>query len=221
MKKQFVVLGLGSFGASVAVTLQKLGCDVVAVDQDMELVTDIAEKVTYAMQADIENPKLLESLGSKNFDGMVVASSENLEGSILATLAAKEMGIPYILCKAHDERHARVLRKIGADAVVFPEEEMGRKIAKNLVSANLADWIELSPDYSIVETAIPKRWIGKTLKELDVRRTYEVNVVGLKEEEEGRVEITPDPDLPLKEGMILMLIGANEALERRRKRRFQ
>lgn len=214
MKKQFVVLGLGSFGASVAVTLQKLGCDVVAVDQDMELVTEIAEKVTYAMQADIENPRLLESLGSKNFDGMVVGSSENLEGSILATLAAREMGIPYILCKAHDERHARVLRKIGADAVVFPEEEMGRKIAKNLVSANLADWIELSPDYSIVETAIPKRWIGKTLKELDVRRTYEVNVVGLKEEEEGCVEITPDPDMPLKEGMILMLIGANKALER-------
>jgi trk system potassium uptake protein TrkA len=214
MNKQFVVLGLGSFGASVAVTLQKLGCDVVAVDQDMELVTDIAEKVTYAMQADIENPKLLESLGSRNFDGMVVASSENLEGSILATLAAKEMGIPYILCKAHNERHAQVLRKIGADAVVFPEEEMGRKIAKNLVSANLADWIELSPDYSIVETAIPKRWIGKTLKELDVRRTYEVNVVGIREEEEGHVEITPNPEMPLKEGMILMLIGANEALEK-------
>ena len=214
MNKQFVVLGLGSFGASVAVTLQKLGCYVVAVDQDMELVSDIAEKVTYAMQADIENPKLLESLGSRNFDGMVVASSENLEGSILATLAAKEIGIPYILCKAHNERHARVLRKIGADAVVFPEEEMGRKIAKNLVSANLADWIELSPDYSIVETAIPKRWVGKTLKELDVRRNYEVNVVGIKEEEEGRVEITPNPDMPLREGMILMLIGANEALEK-------
>ena len=214
MKKQFVVLGLGSFGASVAVTLQKLGCDVVAVDQDMELVSGIADRVTYAMQADIENPKLLESLGSKNFDGMVIASSENLEGSILAALAAKEMGIPYVLCKAHDERHARVLRKIGADAVVFPEEEMGRKIAKNLMSANLADWIELSPDYSIVETAIPRRWIGKTLKELDVRRTYEVNVVGIKEEEEGNVEITPDPDLPLREGMILMLIGSNEALEK-------
>lgn len=214
MNKQFVVLGLGSFGASVAVTLQKLGCDVVAVDQDMELVSDIAEQVTYAMQADIENPKFLESLGSRNFDGMVVASSENLEGSILATLAAKEMGIPYILCKAHNGRHAQVLRKIGADAVVFPEEEMGRKIAKNLVSANLADWIELSPDYSIVETAIPKRWVGKTLKELDARRTYEVNVVGIKEEEEGRVEITPDPDMPLRDGMILMLIGANEALEK-------
>lgn len=212
MKKQFVVLGMGSFGASVAVTLQKLGCDVVAVDQDMERIDDIADKVTYAMQADIEDPDLLSSLGSRNFDGIVVASSENLECSILATLAAKEMGIPYILCKANNERYARVLRKVGADAVVFPEEEMGRKIAKNLLSANLADWIELSPDYSIVETAVPKRWIGKTLKELDVRRTYGVNVVGIKEED--RVEITPDPDLPLKEGIILMLIGTNEALER-------
>lgn len=212
MKKQFVVLGMGSFGASVAVTLQKLGCDVVAVDQDMERINDIADKVTYAMQADIEDPDLLSSLGSRNFDGIVVASSENLECSILATLAAKEMGIPYILCKANNERYARALRKVGADAVVFPEEEMGRKIAKNLISANLADWIELSPDYSIVETAIPKRWIGRTLKELDVRRTYGVNVVGMKEED--RVEITPDPDLPLKEGIILMLIGTNEALER-------
>ena len=203
MKKQFVVLGLGSFGASVAVTLQRLGCDVVAVDQDMECIDEIAEKVTYAIQGDIGDPDLLRSLGSKNFDGIVVASSENLEGSILATLEAKEMGIPYILCKAHDERHAQVLRKVGADAVVFPEEEMGR---------NLADWIELSPDYSIVETATPARWVGRTLKELDVRRTYEVNVVGMKRED--RVEISLDPDLPLEEEMILMLIGSNEALEK-------
>ena len=212
MKKQFAVLGLGSFGASVAVALQRLGCDVVAVDHDMERIDDIADNVTYAMQGDIGDENLLRSLGSKNFDGIVVASSENLEGSILATLEAKEMGIPYILCKAHDERHAQVLRKVGADAVVFPEEEMGRKIAKNLLSANLADWIELSPDYSIVETAVPKRWIGRTLKDLDVRRTYGVNVVGVKEGE--HVEITPDPDVSLKEGMILMLIGSNEALER-------
>lgn len=212
MKKQFVVLGLGSFGASVAVTLQQLGCDVVAVDQDEERIHDIADKVTYAMQADIGNPDLLKSLGTGNYDGIVVASSENLEGSILATLTAKEMEIPYILCKAHNERHAQVLRKVGADAVVFPEKEMGRKIAKNLLSANLADWIELSPDYSIVEAAVPERWVGRTLKELDVRRTHEVNVVGLKKGED--VEINPDPDMPLKAGMILMLIGSNEALEK-------
>ncbi len=212
MEKQFVVLGLGSFGESVAVTLQQLGCDVVAVDQDEERIQDIADKVTYAMQADIGNPDLLKSLGSRNFDGIVIGSSEDLESSILAVLEAKEMGIPYILCKANNERHAQVLRKVGADAIVFPEKEMGRKIAKNLLSANLADWIELSPDYSIVEIAVPKRWIGKTLKELDVRRTYEVNVAGIKEGE--HVEITPDPDMPLRAGVILMLIGANEALER-------
>ena len=212
MKKQFVVLGLGSFGASVAVTLQQLGCDVVAVDQDMERIEDVADRVTYAMQADIGDPELFDVLGKESFDGIVIASSENLEGSIMATLAAKEAGIPYVLCKAHNKRYAEVLRKVGADAVVFPEKEMGKRIAKNLVSANLADWIELSPDYSIVETATPARWVGRTLKELDVRRTYEVNVVGMKRED--RVEISLDPDLPLEEEMILMLIGSNEALEK-------
>ena len=212
MKKQFIVLGLGSFGASVAVTLQRLGCDVVAVDHDMERVNEIAEKVTYAMQADIENPELLSSLGSKNFDGIVVASSENLEGSILATLAAKEAGIPYILCKAVNARYAEVLKKVGADAIVFPEEEMGKKVAKNLVSANLADWIALSPDYSIVEIATPKKWVGKSLKELDVRKNHDVNVVGIKVGDQ--IEITPNPDLPLKAEMILMIIGADKALEK-------
>lgn len=212
MKKQFVVLGLGSFGASVAVTLQQLGCDVVAVDQDMEKVHDVAESVTYAMQADIGNPELLHSLGSKNFDGLVVASSEDLEGSIMAVMAAKEIGIPYILCKAHNKRYAEVLKKVGADAIVFPEKEMGRRIAKNLVSANLADWIALSPDYSIVEIATPKSWVGKTLKELNVRKIHEINIVGIKEGE--HVEITPDPEIPLKAEMILMLIGSNKTLEK-------
>lgn len=130
----------------------------------------------------------------------------------MAVLAAKEAGIPYILCKAHNKRYADVLRKVGADAVVFPEKEMGRRIAKNLVSANLADWIELSPDYSMVEAVIPKKWIGKTLKELNVRKTYGVNVVGIREG--GRVEITPNPDTPLGPDTILMLVGADEALKR-------
>ena len=113
---------------------------------------------------------------------------------------------------AHSERYAQVLQKVGADAVVFPEEEMGRKIAKNLLSANLADWIELSPDYSIIEIAVPQKWIGSTLKELDIRKNYSVNVAGIKEG--AHVEITPDPDMPLKTGMILMLIGPNKALEK-------
>ncbi len=212
MKKQFAVLGLGGFGASIAITLQQQGCDVVAVDQDMERVNDVAEMVTYAMQADIGNPDLLYSLGLKNFDGLVVAVSESMEASIMATLVAKEIGIPYVLCKARDERHAAVLRKIGADSIVFPEEEMGKRIAKNLVSANFADWIALSSDYSVVEVTVPAGWVGKTLKELDVRRSYGVNVVGIKEG--SRVDITPDADKLLKEGMTLMLIGDNKALEK-------
>ncbi len=212
MKKQFAVLGLGAFGASVAVTLQRLGCDVAAVDQNMERVNDIADKVTYAMQADIGNPELLYSLGSRNFDGLVVAVSESMESSIMATLVAKEIGIPYILCKARDERHAEVLRKIGADAIVFPEEEMGKRIAKNLLSANLADWIALSPDYSVVESLVPKEWIGKTLKELEIRKIHDINVIGIKEGE--NINITPDPNMPLKQGMILMMLGANDKLEK-------
>lgn len=212
MKKQFAVLGLGAFGASVAVTLQRLGCDVAAVDQNMERVNDIADKVTYVMQADIGNPELLYSLGSRNFDGLVVAVSESMESSIMATLVAKEIGIPYILCKARDERHAEVLRKIGADAIVFPEEEMGKRIAKNLLSANLADWIALSPDYSVVESLVPKEWIGKTLKELEIRKIHDINVIGIKEGE--NINITPDPNMPLKQGMILMMLGANDKLEK-------
>lgn len=105
-----------------------------------------------------------------------------------------------------------MLKKVGADAIVFPEEEMGKKVAKNLVSANLADWIALSPDYSIVEIATPKKWVGKSLKELDVRKNHDVNVVGIKVGDQ--IEITPNPDLPLKAEMILMIIGADKALEK-------
>lgn len=212
MKKQFAVFGLGSFGVSVAVTLQRLGCEVIAVDHDRERVDEIADQVSYAMRADIGDPEVIRSLGGRNLDGMVVAAAESMEASIMATLMAKEVGIPYVICKARDELHGEVLKKIGADAIIFPEEEMGKKVAKNLMSANLTDWIALSPDYSVAETVVPKAWIGKTLKELDVRKNYDVNVAGIKEGD--RVEITPDPDIPLSEKMILMLIGSNEALEK-------
>lgn len=212
MKKQFAVFGLGSFGMSVAETLQKLGCDVIAVDHDTDRVREIADRVTYAMKADIGDPEVIRSLEPRNLDGIVIAAADNMEASILATLCAKEINIPYILCKARDDMHAQVLRKIGADAIVFPEEEMGKRVAKSLLSVSLTDWIALSPDYSILETQIPKGWVGKTLRELDVRRVYDVNVAALKEDE--RVEINPDPDMVLKEGMIVILIGADESLER-------
>lgn len=211
MKKQYAVFGLGSFGESVAVTLQRLGCEVVAVDNHVERIEAIANSVSYAMKADMSDPDVIRSLGTRNLDGVIIAVSENMESSVMATLISKEMGVPYVLAKAKNELHATILRKIGADAVVFPEMEMGSRIAKSLVSTNFADWISLSPDFSIMEIAVPKEWIGKSLQKLDVRRSHNVNVVGIKTGE--IVEVNPEPMKPLKEGMVLILVGPNSALE--------
>lgn len=211
MKKQFAVFGLGSFGESVAISLQRLGCEVIAVDNRMERVESIADQVSYAMKADFEEPEVVRSLGARNLDGVMVAVSENMEASVMAVLVCKEMGVPYVMAKAKNELHAKILKKIGADAVVLPEHEMGENIAKSLVSANFADWISLSSEYSIVEIAVPEKWIGKSLLELDVRRNYDVNVVGIKIGE--KVEVTPAPEMPLEAGMVIILVGANSALQ--------
>ena len=171
MKKQYAVFGLGSFGESVAIELQKLGCEVVAIDANMERVEAIANQVSYAMKADIEDADFIRSLGTRNLDGVVVAASDNMEASIMATLVCKEIGVPYVMAKAKNELHATVLEKIGADSVIFPEKEMGMRVARNLMSANFTDWISLSPDYSLVETEVPEKWVGRTLLELDGRQS--------------------------------------------------
>ena len=203
MKKQFAVFGLGSFGESIALELQKLGCEVVAVDKDMERVNGIADSVSYAMQADIGDPEFIRSLGTRNLDAVVIAEAESLEASIMAALECKEIGVPNVIAKAKNNRHATVLKKIGVDTIIFPEKEMGVRLAKNLMS--------LSPAYSIVETPMPAKWSGKTLKELDVRRNYEVNVVGIKSG--AHVEVNPDPLEVLRKDMVLILVGSNTALE--------
>lgn len=212
MKKQFAVFGLGSFGESVAVTLQQLGCEVVAVDNHMEHVQEISEQVSYAIKADAGDPEVIKSLGTRNLDGVVVAVADDMEASVMATLVSKEIGVPYVIAKAKNELHATILKKIGADAVIFPEMEMGVRVAKTLMSSNFADWIALSPDYSIIEIGTPKEWVGKSLQQLDVRRSHDVNVVGIKVGEE--VEVNPDPERTLQEDMTLIIIGSNYALEK-------
>ncbi|MGN0422317.1 MAG: potassium channel family protein [Lachnospiraceae bacterium] len=211
MKKQYAVFGLGSFGESVAIALQGLGCEVIVVDDDMERIEDIANSVSYAMKADFGDPDVVRSLGTKNLDGVVVAVADNMEASIMATLVCKEIGVPYVISKAKNDLHATVLKKIGADAIIFPEKEMGVRLAKNLMSANFADWIALSPDYSLVETVIPRGWIGKSLQDLDVRGKYGINVVGIKVGED--VEVNPNPEKALEDGMVMILVGANKDLE--------
>ena len=194
-----------------ALELQKLGCEVVAVDKDMERVNGIADSVSYAMQADIGDPEFIRSLGTRNLDAVVIAEAESLEASIMAALECKEIGVPNVIAKAKNNRHATVLKKIGVDTIIFPEKEMGVRLAKNLMSASFTDWIALSPAYSIVETPMPAKWSGKTLKELDVRRNYEVNVVGIKSG--AHVEVNPDPLEVLRKDMVLILVGSNTALE--------
>ena len=181
----------------------------------MEKVQQVADMVSYAMKGNVMDPEFVRSLGTRNLDGVIIALSESLEASIMATLLVKEAGVPYVLAKAHSEQHAVILRKIGADSIVYPEREMGARVAKNLVSTDFADWISLSEDYSMVEIEVPEKWVGRSLQELDVRKRFGVSVVGYMTGD--RVEVNPNPDMPFEEGVILILIGRNQALQRFRK----
>lgn len=212
MGKQFAVFGLGSFGKSVALTLQSFGCDVIAVDNCYEKIQDIADSVSYAMCGDVTEPEFMKTIGARNLDGAVIAVSENLEAAIMATMISKEMGISYVLVKAMDEMQGKILEKIGADSIVYPEIDMGERVAKKLISTEFIDWIELSPDYSLTEKLIPKQWEGKSLAELRVREKYGINVIGILKED--KMDMALDPSKPLQPDDMLFIIGKNSDLER-------
>ncbi len=212
MEKQYAVLGLGSFGESVALTLEKMGCDVLVMDDSYEKIQEISDKVSYAMRADVADPEALQALGGRNLDGVVVAISENLEAGIMATMICKELGVPLVVAKAKDELQGTILKKVGADRIVYPEIEMGSRVAKSLISREFMDWIELSNDYSMVEIAVPDKWVGRSLVDLGVRERLGINVVGIILN--GKIDVTLDPQRLLPEGGILIVIGSNEVLEK-------
>lgn len=212
MGKQFAVFGLGSFGKSVALTLQSFGCDVIAVDNCYEKIQDIADSVSYAMCGDVTEPEFMKTIGARNLDGAVIAVSENLEAAIMATMISKEMGIPYVLVKAMDELQGKILEKVGADSIVYPEIDMGERVAKKLISTEFIDWIELSPDYSLTEKLLPKQWEGKSLAELRVREKYGINVIGILKED--KMDMALDPSKPLQPDDMLFIIGKNSDLEK-------
>ena len=212
MEKQYAVLGLGSFGESVALTLENMGCDVLVMDDSYEKIQDISDKVSYAMKADVADPDALQALGGKNLDGVVVAVSENLEAGIMATMLCKEMGIPLVVAKAKNKLQGAILQRVGADRIVYPEIEMGSRVAKSLVSREFMDWIELSKDYSMVEIAVPDKWVGRNLVDINARERLGITVVGIIIK--GKIDVTLDPQKPLPEGGILIVIGANDVLEK-------
>lgn len=210
--KQFVVIGLGRFGSSVARTLYKLGYDVLGIDINEEIVQSLADSITHAVQADATDENTLKSLGVRNFDVGIVSIGDDIQSSILVTLILKEMGIKYVIAKAQNDLHGKVLYKIGADRVVFPERDMGVRVAHNLVASNILDYIELSPDFSIVELEAFPEWYDKTLGELKMRKNYGLNVMAIKRGED--VIVSPGADDFIKKGDILVVVGQNKDIEK-------
>ncbi|WP_347351298.1 potassium channel family protein [Acetoanaerobium noterae] len=210
--KNYVVIGCGRFGSSVAKTLYSLGHEVLAIDKNEEKIQNIAEQVTHAVEADCTDENVLKSLGIRNFDVAVISIGSDIQSSIMATLICKELGVQYVLCKAQNELQAKVLYKIGADRVVFPERDMGIRVAHNLVSQNVLEYIELDPHYSIAEIVAPSKWIGKTIGQLDLRANYGITVMAVKQ---GiNINISPEADDVLKAGDILVVIGKNEQINK-------
>ncbi len=203
--KSFVVIGCGRFGTSVAKTLYTLGNEVMAVDMSADTIQEISDHVTHAVVADVMDEAVLHELGLSNFDVVIISIASNIEASIMATLTAKEVGAKKVVVKAQSEIHGKVLRKVGADRIIFPERDMGVKVAHNLTSSNILDFIELSPEYYIIEIAAPKNWIDKSLADLRLRNKYGVNVLAIKRQ--NVLMISPIATQVVNDGDILVVIG--------------
>ena len=209
-KKQFVVIGLGRFGSSIATTLYSLGNDVLVIDKNEDLIQDIASEVTHAVQADATDENALKSLGIRNFDVAIISIGGDIQSSVMATLIVRELGVKYIIAKGNGELHAKVLYKIGADRVVLPEKDMGVRVAHNIISSSILDYIELSSDYSIMEVKAFKDWVGKDLKSLDLRKKYGINVIAIKTGE--KINLNPAADDIVCKDHVIVAIGSAEAL---------
>jgi len=209
--KNYIVIGLGLFGSEVARKLCEQGCEVLAMDVRSDLVQQVADQVTHAVVGDGQDKDILRSLGAGNFDCAIIAIGDDLAASVLTLMNLKELNVPHIVCKARDETHRRVLEKLGANRVVIPECEFAGRLARSLVSHNVLDYIELSPDYGILEVPAPKKWMGKSLKELNVRAKLGVNIIAV--ENGGQTDVSPSADYVVQEGNILVILGENKALE--------
>ncbi len=210
--KSYAVIGMGRFGSSVAIELARSGADVLVIDTNEERVRAIAEHVTHAVKGDITDAETVAALGLGNMDAVVVAVTRSMDASILATISAKESGAPYVISKAMDEMHGKILTKVGADKVIIPEKESGVRIARNLINGNFLDFYELSDHISMVEIAVKKEWMGQNLRQLDFRREYGVNVIAYEAKGKELIVNIP-PDMALGEGTVWMT-GTTEAVAR-------
>lgn len=212
--KEFVIFGSGEFGTNVAKTLANSGATVMVVDKDAGKLETIADFVTHSVCADATNPEAMKQLGIRNYDGAIVSIGRSLEASVLITMQLKEMGVPYIMVKAATDIEGRILARVGADKVIFPDRQMGIRIANEIMNGNYFEAIELSEEYSIVDIPVPGSWKGKTLQEINIRSQYGVNVIGVRSLEE--TDINPSADRVLLGEDILIILGHNTDIQQLR-----
>ena len=212
MANQYAVIGLGRFGISIAQKLFESGQEVLGVDVNEERVEDSHSFVTHAVIADSTDAEALKSIGIRNFDTVVVAIGNDIQASILTVLLLKELGVKRVIAKALNKLHGQVLDKVGADWVVFPERDMGMRVAHQLLSPKVLNFIEISKNYSVEEVKIPEYMIEKTLRELDLRARFNLSVIAIRHEDE--ISISPSPDKIINHGDVLVVIGENRDLEK-------
>lgn len=193
-KKQYAVLGLGIFGSTVAKTLSQYDCEVLALDNDLKCVNRMADIVTQAMQCDITDIDQLRTSGVSECDVAIVGMGNHLEETVLAIINLKELGVPYVVAKAKNKRYMQIFMNVGADRIVRPEKEMGRQIAKSLLSNNIVEMLDIDDEYSVVEIEAPFSWVGKSLKDLDVRRRYRINVLGIRRPRDKKLSLNPSAE---------------------------
>ena len=212
INKTYAVLGLGRYGRAVAEELINNGAEVLAVDIDQDNVDNAIETIPVCKCADITEPEAIKRLGIANVDVVVVAMASNLEASVMAVTLCKEVGVPNVIVKCGNEMHQKILSRVGADKVIFPEKESGIRLAKNLLTSGFAEMIELSDDVSMVEIDVKDEWVGKSLMDLNLRKKYTINVVAICKE--GNINTTVDPLLPLEKGMQLIVIANTAKLQK-------
>lgn len=211
-QKQFAVIGIGRFGASLIKELTRMGHEVLAIDVDEDRVNNAADFCTHAVQADTMDEHVLKALGIRNFDAVIVAIGDNMQSNILTTIVLKELGVKKVISKAKNSMHGKVLEKIGTDIVIYPEQDMAVRLARSLVSQNFLEQINLSPDYSIIEFIVPQLYINKKLNQIGLRQKMGVTVLAIRRGDD--IIVSPEPEEKLQPQDIMVALGSNDALEK-------
>lgn len=212
LNKTYAVFGLGKYGLAVAQELVSNGVEVIAVDRDENIINDVVSEIPICKCADVTDSDVIKQLGIANIDIVIIAMASNLEASVLATMLCKEAGVKTVIAKCSNEMHKKILMRVGADKVVFPEKESGARLAKNMLSSGFIDLIELSEDVSMVELDVKPEWVGKNLLELNLRKKHSLNIVAIRQK--GEISVDINPEKPLEDSMKLIVIANTKKLEK-------